>query len=124
MEIMLKTTTTMKETRKKTTNDDNNNNNNEGNKEENNKNNNGGDKKEENNNKGKNNATVLKVYMHCEGCANKVTKHLNSIKGNIFLTLLCFLHVFSDLGLHHCSAIHFSVVKIEQPCFCFKVLTR
>lgn len=83
-------------------NNNNNNNNNEGNKEENNnnnhnggekkeennknnnnggeKNNNGGDKKEENN-KGKNNATVLKVYMHCEGCANKVTKHLNSIKG-------------------------------------------
>lgn len=66
-----------------------NNNNNEGNKEEENnnnnnggdKNNNGGEKKEENNNKGKNNATVLKVYMHCEGCANKVTKHLNGIKG-------------------------------------------
>ncbi|XP_004506054.1 heavy metal-associated isoprenylated plant protein 3-like [Cicer arietinum] len=58
----------------------NNNNNNDDNNsnDDNNNNNNNGGKKEENNN---NNTTVLKVAMHCDGCASKIIKHLHSIKG-------------------------------------------
>ncbi|PNY17736.1 heavy metal transport/detoxification domain-containing protein [Trifolium pratense] len=58
------------------------NNNNGGNEENNNnggkeENNNGGNKENNNNN----NTMILKVHMHCDGCASKITKYLHSIKG-------------------------------------------
>ncbi|KAI5389025.1 variant 2, Heavy metal-associated isoprenylated plant protein 3 [Lathyrus oleraceus] len=59
------------------------NNNNNGEK-ENGENNNGGNKEDNNNNKNNsdnNNNMVLKVSMHCDGCASKIIKHLRSIKG-------------------------------------------
>jgi hypothetical protein len=56
-------------------NNNNNNSNNGGNEESNN-----GENKEDNNNNN-NNTLILKVHMHCDACAAKITKYLDSIKG-------------------------------------------
>ncbi|XP_058734970.1 heavy metal-associated isoprenylated plant protein 3-like [Vicia villosa] len=57
-----------------------NNNNNGGGGKENGENNNSNNNNNNNNNTNNNN-TVLKVSMHCDGCASKIIKHLRSIKG-------------------------------------------
>jgi hypothetical protein len=93
-------------------NNNNNNNNNNGGKEENNNEGN----KEDNNNNNNNNTLILKVHMHCDACAAKITKYLDSIKGTK-----------SDLGFHLLLLLinlFFQNLEIEQQCLCFKVLKR
>jgi copper chaperone CopZ len=59
---------------------------------------------------------ILKVHMHCDACASKITKYLHSIKGTK-----------SDLGFHLLLLLinlFFQTLEIEQQCLCFKVLKR